>query len=198
MLFKLNIVSIGEVFRWVVSLGFHILGTEAHTRGSPFLKTDQAYSGSSKVPVGSVGMYAAYFVEQDIPLLRTVERDESSRVVSHMCARNGFQSYVRLSTTLPNVTPNLWLLYHPRTKVYGVTSAGPSTPRRAGTSEEDVERLINIALKQSCLTRFKCSLKVRERRDVEGVACLQIYKQCQRPPALLLREKSDSQRSVYG
>lgn len=58
----------------VCLMGFDILGTEAHTRASAFLKTDKPYYGDRFVPVSKEGMYTAYFAETELPVQKTDSR----------------------------------------------------------------------------------------------------------------------------
>ena len=88
-------------------------------------------------------MYTAYFLEEECGLKATPEQDASSCTIYHMCARNGYQGYIRLSTNLPGVEPNKWVLYHPQTKTYGSDTAAADT-----SLESNTRRLTRMLLDQ--------------------------------------------------
>lgn len=181
------ILSSGSVKEWMCMLGLNMHGTEAHSRGSPFPKTDHQYNGTSKVPVSSIGMYAAYFLEEECGLKATPEQDASSCTIYHICARNGYQGYIRLSTNLPGVEPNKWVLYHPRTKTYGSDTAAADT-----RLESNTRRLTRMLLDQHFFAKVHV-LSEKQREDAiwrllrETVAWVQVYEQCYRAHAQILQ-----------
>lgn len=125
---------------WVSQIGFSFLGTEAYLgeqcsirpmENTLVLKEcrlvcivfDNQYNGNQNWQVKSGGAYAMYWAESSVDIVKTSRNAAKRVVIKHMCARNGFGKYIRLSTNIVDLKPNDYELYHARTTTSNAISA---------------------------------------------------------------------------
>lgn len=56
-----------------------------------------------------------YWVESNVDSIKTEHNAQKKVVIKHLCARSGYNAYIRLSTNLKQVEPNGYVLYNART-----------------------------------------------------------------------------------